>query len=426
MYSWSNYIYIRQLRHNPATLMRPKSPKAGKRVLLEKITFIWKHLNFTAKVTARNLFRYKKRFLMTIIGVCGCTALIVSGFGLRDAIVDMVPKQFGEIDKYNINISLKEEKYGKNLESLKEKIKENDEIESVLGVNIQSVKIIKNDNNQSIQLIIPEDVNQLEDYISLRDRKNKENKYILDNTGIILSEKLANLLEIKKGDIILLENSDGIRKEVQVSNITENYIMHYIYMSPELYNNIFNTRIESNVILAKTVNMTEEEEAKLGKILLNDSENISGVSFTSASHNMFETVMENMQIVVWILIISAGLLALVVLYNLLNANISERIRELATIKVLGFYDREVYSYIARETIILTIIGIIIGLLGGYSLTMYILKTCELDITMFNPEVKLLSYIFGILITIFFAVIVNIVTYFSLKKIDMIESLKSVE
>ena len=420
------YTCIRQLRYKPATLMRPKSPKAGKRVLLEKITFIWKHLNFTAKVTARNLFRYKKRFLMTIIGVCGCTALIVSGFGLRDAIVDMVPKQFGEIDKYNINISLKEEKYGKNLESLKEKIKENDEIESILGVNIQSVKIIKNDNNQSIQLIIPEDVNQLEDYISLRDRKNKENKYILDNTGIILSEKLANLLEIKKGDIILLENSDGIRKEVQVSNITENYIMHYIYMSPELYNNIFNTRIESNVILAKTVNMTEEEEAKLGKILLNDSENISGVSFTSASHNMFETVMENMQIVVWILIISAGLLALVVLYNLLNANISERIRELATIKVLGFYDREVYSYIARETIILTIIGIIIGLLGGYSLTMYILKTCELDITMFNPEVKLLSYIFGILITIFFAVIVNIVTYFSLKKIDMIESLKSVE
>ena len=420
------YTCIRQLRYKPATLMRPKSPKAGKRVLLEKITFIWKHLNFTAKVTARNLFRYKKRFLMTIIGVCGCTALIVSGFGLRDAIVDMVPKQFGEIDKYNINISLKEEKYGKNLESLKEEIKENDEIESVLGVNIQSVKIIKNDNNQSIQLIIPEDVNQLEDYISLRDRKNKENKYILDNTGIILSEKLANLLEIKKGDIILLENSDGIRKEVQVSNITENYIMHYIYMSPELYNEVFNTRIESNVILAKTVNMTEEEETKLGKVLLNDSENISGVSFTSASHNMFETVMENMQIVVWILIISAGLLALVVLYNLLNANISERIRELATIKVLGFYDREVYSYIARETIILTIIGMIIGLLGGYSLTMYILKTCELDITMFNPEVKLLSYIFGILITIFFAVIVNIVTYFSLKKIDMIESLKSVE
>ena len=420
------YTSIRELRHNPATLMRPKSPKAGKRVLLEKITFIWKHLNFTAKVTARNLFRYKKRFLMTIIGVCGCTSLIVAGFGLRDAIVDMVPKQFGEIDKYDINITLKEDKYGNNLENLEESLKENEKIERTLGANIQSVKVIKDDNNQSIQLIVPEDVNGLEEFISLRDRKDKDNKYILDNTGVIVSEKLANLLDIKKGDTILLENADGIRKEVQVSNITENYIMHYIYMAPELYDNIFNTRIESNVILAKTVDMTEDEENDLGEILLKDSENISGVNFTSTSHNMFETVMENMQIVVWILIIAAGLLALVVLYNLLNANISERIRELATIKVLGFYDKEVYSYIARETIILTIIGIIVGLVGGYFLTMYILKTCELDITMFNPEVKLLSYIFGILITVFFAIIVNVITYFSLKKIDMIESLKSVE
>ena len=420
------YTSIRELRHNPATLMRPKSPKAGKRVLLEKITFIWKHLNFTAKVTARNLFRYKKRFLMTIIGVCGCTALIVAGFGLRDAIVDMVPKQFGEIDKYDINITLKEEKYGNDLENLEKSLKENEKIENTLGVNIQSVKVIKNDNNQSIQLIVPEDVNKLEDFISLRDRKNKEDKYILDDAGVILSEKLSNLLDIKKGDTILLENADGIRKEVQVSNITENYIMHYIYMAPELYDNIFNTRIESNVILAKTVDMSETEENALGETLLKDSGNISGVSFTSASHNMFEIVMENMKIVVWILIIAAGLLALVVLYNLLNANISERIRELATIKVLGFYDKEVYSYIARETIILTIIGIIVGLVGGYFLTMYILKTCEIDITMFNPEVKLLSYVWGILITIFFAIIVNIVTYFSLKKIDMIESLKSVE
>lgn len=420
------YTSMKELRHNPATLMRPKAPKAGKRVLLERITFIWKHLNFTAKVTARNLFRYKKRFLMTIIGVCGCTSLIVSGFGLRDAIVDMVPKQFGEIDKYDISINLKDGKYGEDLAKLEENLKENEKIESTLGVNIQSVKIIKNDNNQSIQLIVPEDVNKLEEFILLRDRKNKEDKYILDDTGIIVSEKLANLLDMKKGDTILLENADGIRKEVQVSNITENYIMHYIYMAPELYDNIFNTRIESNVILAKTVDMTEAEEDDLGEILLKDSDNISGVSFTSSSHNMFETVMENMKIVVWILIIAAGLLALVVLYNLLNANISERIRELATIKVLGFYDKEVYSYIARETIILTIIGIAIGLVGGYFLTMYILKTCELDITMFNPEVKLLSYIWGILITVFFAIIVNIITYFSLKKIDMIESLKSVE
>ena len=197
-------------------------------------------------------------------------------------------------------------------------------------------------------------------------------------------------------------------------------------MSPELYNEVFDAKIQANQIYAKTQEMTENEEDELGKKLLNNSNNISGVSFTSASEDMFATVMDNMNMVVWILIVAAGLLALVVLYNLLNANISERIRELATIKVLGFYDREVYSYIARETIILTVIGILLGLVGGYFLTMYVLKTCELDITMFDPEVSILSYVLGVVITVFFAIIVNVVTYFSLKKIDMIESLKSVE
>ena len=420
------YTCIRQLRHNPATLMRPKAPKPGKRVILEKIPFIWKHLNFTAKVTARNLFRYKKRFMMTIIGVCGCTALIVAGFGLRDAISNMIPKQFGEIDKYNVSISLKEEKYDDELDEVINKIEQNEQIVETLAANVQSVSIIKDDNNQSIQLIIPEDVNRLENFISLRDRLNQDDKYILDNSGVIISEKLANLLNIKEGDTVLLENSDGDRANVNVAKITENYIMHYIYMSPELYNTTFDTRIESNMVYGITQDLNEEQENELGTILLQDSENISGVSFTSASEDMFTTVMDNMDMVVWILIIAAGLLALVVLYNLLNANISERIRELATIKVLGFYDREVYSYIARETIILTIIGIIVGLIGGYFLTMYILKTCELDITMFDPEVEVLSYVFGVIITVFFAIIVNIVTYFSLKKIDMIESLKSVE
>ena len=420
------YTCIMQLKNNPATLMRPKAPKPGKRVILEKIPFIWKRLNFTAKVTARNLFRYKKRFLMTIIGVCGCTSLIIAGFGLRDAIANMIPKQFGVINKYNINISLKNDKYGEELVNLEKSLTESEEITSVIGVNIQSVKIIKDDNNQNIQMIIPEDVNRLEEFISLHDRKKQDETYVLDNTGVIISEKLSNLLNIEIGDTILIENADGDRKEVQVAKVTENYLMHYIYISPELYNQIFDTRIESNVILAKTNDLTLEQEEDLGRRLLEDSENVSGVTFTSASEDMFAVVMENLDMVVWILIIAAGLLAFVVLYNLLNANISERVRELATIKVLGFYDREVYSYIARETIILTILGMLLGLAGGYFLTMYILKTCELDITMFDPDVRALSYILGIVITVFFAIIVNIITYFSLKKIDMIESLKSVE
>ena len=420
------YTCAKELRHNPATLMRPKAPKPGKRVILEKIPFIWKKLNFTAKVTARNVFRYKKRFLMTIIGVCGCTSLIIAGFALRDSISSMIPKQFGEINKYNISISLKEEKDEDELSKIEEEILQNEQINDVLGVNVQSVKIIKDDNNQSIQLIVPSDTSKLSEFIVLRDRKNKENTYNLDNSGVIVTEKLSQLLNIKQGDTITLENSDGDRRDVTVANITENYIMHYIYMSPELYNEVFDAKIESNQIYAKTVEMSETQEDELGKTLLSDSKYISGVSFTSATEGMFETVMDNMDMVVWILIIAAGLLALVVLYNLLNANISERIRELATIKVLGFYDREVYSYIARETIILTIIGIIFGLVGGYFLTMYVLKTCELDITMFDPEVRILSYILGVVITVFFAIIVNVVTYFSLKKIDMIESLKSVE
>lgn len=420
------YTCIKELIHNPATLMRPKSPKAGKRVILEKITIIWKHLGFTSKVTARNLFRYKKRFMMTIIGVCGCTSLIIAGFGLRDAIANMIPNQFGEIDKYNVSISLKEEKSGDDLAKVKENISKNEEITNTIGANVQSVKIIKDDNNQSIQLIVPEDTSKLSDFIELRNRKKPEEKYSLDDTGVIISEKLSQLLNIKEGDEIELENSDGDRRNVKISKITENYIMHYIYMSPQLYNTVFDDKIESNMIYAITTDLTESQEDNLGERLLQDTDNISGVSFTSASEDMFTTVMENMDMVVWILIIAAGLLALVVLYNLLNANISERIRELATIKVLGFYDKEVYSYIGRETIILTIIGILVGLIGGNVLTMYVLKTCELDITMFDPNIEILSYVWGILITVFFAIIVNIITYFSLKKIDMIESLKSVE
>ena len=420
------YTCAKVLRHKPATLMRPKSPKPGKRVILEKITFIWKRLSFTAKVTARNVFRYKKRFLMTIIGVCGCTSLIIAGFALRDSISSMIPKQFGEINKYNITISLKDEKTGEQLSNVEDEILQNEQITSLLSANVQSVKIIKDDNNQSIQLIVPNDTNKLNEFITLRDRKKQDNTYTLDNSGVIITEKLSQLLNIKQGDTITLENSDGDRRDVKVANITENYIMHYIYMSPELYNEVFDAKIQANQIYAKTQEMTENEEDELGKKLLNNSNNISGVSFTSASEDMFATVMDNMDMVVWILIVAAGLLALVVLYNLLNANISERIRELATIKVLGFYDREVYRYIARETIILTVIGILLGLVGGYFLTMYVLKTCELDITMFDPEVSILSYVLGVVITVFFAIIVNVVTYFSLKKIDMIESLKSVE
>ena len=420
------YSCIKELSQKPAVLMRPKAPKIGKRVFLEKIPFIWKRLNFTKKVTARNIFRYKKRFLMTIIGVGGCTALIIAGFGLRDAVTGMIPSQYGKINLYEMNVNLKEEYKNEELENINNQILGYENVENILDVNVQSIKIDKNDNNQSISLIVPKETERLNQFIMLQKRTNNDEKYELNNEGIIITEKLARLLDIKIGDEINIINSDDVEAKVKVSNITENYIMHYVYISPELYNEIFNTRIGYNVIYANTKEIGEEQENILGEEILKNNENISGVGFTSVTKDAFNDVMETMNLVVWVLIIAAGLLAFVVLYNLLNANISERIRELATIKVLGFYDKEVFEYISRETIILTIIGTLVGVGTGYFLTLYIIKTCELDILMFNPQITVWSYLFGILITMLFSIIVNIITYFSLKKINMIESLKSVE
>ena len=414
------------LKQKPATLMRPKAPKPGKRVLLERITFIWKRLKFNTKVTVRNVFRYKKRFLMTIIGVGGCTALIISGFGLRDAISSMIPSQYGKIDLYNASVTLKDEYKNEDLENIDNILKSYEYTEDVLNVNVQSVSIDKNDNTQSIQLIVPQYPENLSNFIVLEKRTNNDEKYALDDTGVIITEKLSKLLDIKVGDEIKIVNSDDKECNVKVNAITENYIYHYIYMTPNLYNELYDTRIGYNVVYVNTMDMTEEKEDEFGKQILSNSDYISGVTFMSNTENIFAEVMNNMDLVVWILIISAGLLAFVVLYNLLNANITERIRELATIKVLGFYDKEVYDYISRETIILTVIGMLFGIGGGYFLTLYIIKTCEIDMLMFNPQITVWSYLFGVIITAVFAIIVNIITYFSLKKIDMIESLKSVE
>ncbi len=412
----------------PAQLMRPKSPKAGKRVLLERITFIWSKINFTQKVTVRNIFRYKKRVLMTIIGILGCTALMVAGFGLRDSVSNMIPQQYGEIFKFDINIAFKNEVSREEINKGIDEISKIEKIKDGLTVNMQAVEILEKNNNQDIQLIVPENTKEIEKFITLENRKTKQ-KYELGKEGVIITEKLANLLKIKKGDSILIKNADDIEARVQVAGITRNYLLHYMYISPELYKEKFNEEAKYNTMLAIENNNEDTNQQKiekqLGKEIL-QKENISKVSFISQSRTIFDDVMNNMTFVVWILIISAGLLAFVVLYNLANINISERIRELATIKVLGFYDKEVYQYVGRETVILTAIGTLLGLVGGYFLNMYIIKTCELDILMFDPKISILTYLYSAGLTIIFTIIVNIATYFALKKIDMIESLKSVE
>ena len=423
----------KELNLQPASLMRPKSPKAGKRVLLERISWLWSKLKFTQKVTMRNVFRYKKRVSMTIIGILGCTALMVAGFGLRESVSNMIPSQYGEVFLYDMSITLKNEqtsdeiqKYIDEVCNIKTNDKNND-VTDAMAFNMQAVEILNKETKQDIQLIVPEKTDVLSDYIVLENRVSKE-KYSLSDNGVVITEKLAKLLGIKQGEKITIKNSNDKQAKVEVKGITRNYLMHYMYISPEYYESIFGEKVKYNTILLKEqseVKKSEESENKLGKKILENS-NISKVTFMSQTKSIFDEVMDNMTFVVWILIISAGLLAFVVLYNLANVNISERIRELATIKVLGFYDKEVYDYVGRETTILTIIGILLGLVAGYFLEMFILKTCELDILMFDTRISIWSYVYSASLTILFTLIVSVVTYFALKKIDMIESLKSVE
>ena len=404
------YTCRKTLKESPANLLRPVAPRPGKRVLLERIPFIWNKLSFSYKVTVRNVFRYTKRFLMTIIGIAGCTGLILAGFGLKDCIGKIVPNQYDELFTYDASITLNEEATENTINELTQ-VKE---IKDLLRVQEESISIDNKDTNQSVTLIVPEE--DLDDFIKLQSRKKKEEYNLTD--GIIITEKLANLLEVEVGDTLEFTGTNTYTEKI--SHITENYLLHYIYLPKSSYKGS-----TYNTVLIKTTEMTEKEE-KTFAAKLKEIEGVSNISFTSTTRHVFDDTMESFAYVSLILIVSAGALAFVVLYNLSSVNISERRRELATIKVLGFYDKEVYQYINRENSILTVIGILLGLGIGNILTVYILKTCEIDNLMFDYSILWPSYIYAILITAAFAILVNIILYFSLKKIDMIESLKSVE
>ena len=409
------YAVIRELKSTPATLMRPKAPKAGNRVILEKIPFIWKRLNFIQKVTVRNIFRYKKRFIMTIIGIFGCTSLIVTGFGIKDSIKVILPNQYEKIYTYDLQI---------NLENTDEiaSITKNEKIKKVVETYMTTVKGINGENEEDIQVIIPKD--NFNGLINLKDVKTKEMLQLEENC-IYITDKLAQLLDVQAGDVITLRNNDNEEYEVEIAQVVEHYVYHCIYMSKATYENLTGNTYETNVLLTQNIELNETEEEELVASLM-EKDSVTAITTTTSLMQTLDDTLQLLNYVVLILIVSAGLLAFVVLYNLANVNISERIRELATIKVLGFYDNEVYDYIARETIILTAIGIALGLVGGYFLNYFIIGTCEINILRFAKIVKPLSYVYAIIITIIFTVIVNITTYFALKKINMIESLKSVE
>ena len=414
----------KELMEKPAELMRPVSPKAGKRVLIERITFIWRHLNFTKKATVRNLFRYKKRFFMTIFGIGGCMALLIVGFGLRDSIFDIVKYQYKEIFKYNLDVQLKSSITQEEWEDMMSHLQEQPTVNNFVRVHNKSIEVGNGHNEKTAILYVPEDTENISKYVELRNRKSKEH-YHFPTSGAAVSEKLAATLGLSAGDQIELKVSETETKMVEISCIVENYLYNYVFLSLETYQEIFHQQPEMTDVLVLTNSQTKEEESDLGATLI-ATKGCSGVKFITDFNKKLTDLMSHFNIIVWVLIISAGLLAFVVLYNLNNINITERKRELATIKLLGFYDGEVADYVYRENILLTLFGAVVGIFLGMILHSYVVQTVEVDIMMFGRTIKLLSYVYGFFLTILFSAFVNFVMYYHLKKIDMVESLKSVE
>ncbi len=413
----------KELHAKPANLMRPQAPKAGKRVFVERLPILWKRLNFTWKATIRNLMRYKKRFFMTVFGIGGCMALLLVGFGLKDSIFVIYTRQFDEIMIYDASVSVNGEAEEDEVNDLEAAIENNERIANSLGVDTGSVEISFEGVSKTLTMYIPEDVTAFEQYIVLRERVGHK-KLVLEDNGILLTEQIAKKLGVKAGDTISL-TKDEEDVQVVVTGITENYLTHYVYMTPNLYKQLFGEEPEYNEYFMLMPGVDQKGELAVGNTLL-EHPAASGVFYTSYYQDLLSNVLVSLNIVVWVLIISAGALAFVVLYNLNNININERRRELATLKVLGFYNKETAAYVYRENIVLTIIGAMFGTIFGIFLHRYVITTVEIDLVMFGRNIDPSSFVYSILLTLLFSALVNFVMYFKLKKIDMVESLKSIE
>ena len=421
----SAYMACRkELKETPAILMRPKAPKSGKRILLERVPFIWNRFSFISKVTVRNIFRYKKRFLMTVLGIAGCTALILTGFGIKDSIEMILTGQYGTLFKYDMSLVIQSDMTDKQIYELRKNLSDIDEINKYEFFSYENGDIKVNNTTKEITIVVPENLKNMDKFIHLQDRKT-QNPIELNNKGIVLTEKIARDLGVKAGDEIELINSDDKKAKIKVSHITENYISHYAYISPENYIKLFEKDLDFNRVIVILNNPSVKIEDKLSKKLF-DIETVDGITFNTASKETFHNTIKNLNYVVLIMIISAGALAFVVLYNLTNVNISERIREIATIKVLGFYDKEVSAYIYRENIILTIIGTVVGLGLGTILHKFIMVTVEIQSMMFGRVIDMSSYFIAAVLTIVLSLFVNLAMFYKLRNVKMVESLKSVD
>ena len=409
---------------SPARLLHPRAPKAGKRVFLERITPLWKRLKFTQKVTVRNLLRYKKRFFMTVIGIAGCTALLVAGFGLRDSINDIVDKQFSEIYQYNMIVSLRNSAPMQKGTALRALLDDPQYISGYTLASQEAATVSAGGKSQDVTLCVPEDTQALPSFVTLRDRRTHD-PVLFESDSAILTEKLAEQLGAEVGDRVQVDLGDGCVADVTVTGITENYLSGYMYLAREVYESAFGQEPAFHTLYGVAPDADAQRRDEISARILRQ-EDVNGVSFTNTVEENFQDMLSKIDYIVIVLIVSAGTLAFIVLYNLTNINIAERERELATIKVLGFHDGEVSAYIYRETALLSLIGMALGLAFGVVLHAFVVRTAEIDAVMFGRSIAPLSFVYAGLLTLVFTAIVSLFMHKKLKKIDMVQSLKSNE
>ena len=415
----------KELEAQPAVLMRPPAPKNGRRVFLERIGVVWRHLNFTWKSTIRNLMRYKKRFFMTIFGIGGCMALMLVGFGLKDSCYEIAKLQFAEIQFYDGSIYLEEDITEEQQDELEAALKSEEQISRYMKANMQNITLVNGKKECAAYECVFGSVEDIPWFVDFHDRRSKE-RYELTDDGGIISEKTAKLLDVKQGDTIEIKDEEKGNKQVKVTQICENYMGHYIYFTPACYEEVYGEEPEYNSILFEVEDSDVNADLeKIGRNLLKQDGALS-VSYTHDIEKQLDDMLRSLNLVIVVLIISAGMLAFVVLYNLNTVNIAERKRELATLKVLGFYNMEVAEYVYRENILLTFLGAVVGAVLGRFLHLFIIETVEVDSAMFGRNINMPSYIYSLILTVTFSMLINGVMYFKLKKIDMVESLKSIE
>lgn len=411
------------LKEVPATLMRPKAPKAGRRVLLEKIPFIWKKLSFTSKVTVRNLFRYKKRFFMSVIGIAGSGALLVTAFGLNDSIFGIIEKQFGDIWQMDVQAYVYEAMPLADMQELLGKNPANDDFDSVMFCLDSQMECKNGGRSQSgVHLLGVESAGSMAGRINLH---NGGAPVTLDDSGVVVTAKLAETLSIKVGDEINMRTG-GEDHLMRVIGVADNYVYHYVYITAAYYETVFGKAMLYNGFMGNLKDgLTDETMDAMSTQLLSDSRMYTVRTIGS----IYDSVWDSLSIlnyVVLVLILGSGMLTFVVMLNLTNINIGERMRELATLRVLGFYDKEMYAYIFRENNALSVIGAFVGLVFGKIMHLFVIRTCEVDMVMFVRSAKPLSYVYAFALTIVFSLIVNLLMRPKVRAIDMVESLKSAE